>query len=130
MKLERIHLLVGLAVFAYFLGTGIYMRSNFPDLYHGDEAMHYIFRSRHVYILLSALLNILTGVYFSWQNDPRRKRLQTLGSLLLLIAPLLHIAAFSIEPYDMSRLGVLTTLAVSSNLIGTAAHLLGGLRIR
>lgn len=101
---------------------------NFPDLYAEDETVRYLFRSRHVYILFSSLINILLGLYLSRSQSPLGARLQFLGSLLLLAAPLLHIAAFLVEPLSQVRL--LTTGATLLAFGGTIAHLLGGYRSR
>ena len=101
---------------------------NFPDLYAEDETVRYLFRSRHVYILFSSLINILLGLYLSRSESPLSARLQFLGSLLLLAAPLLHIAAFLVEPLSQVRL--LTTVATFLAFGGTIAHLLGGYRSR
>lgn len=96
----------------------------FPDLYAGDETVRYLFRSRHVYILFSSLINILLGLYLYRSRSPLGARLQFVGSLLLLAAPMLHIAAFLMEPLSQVRL--LTTVAAFLSFVGTLAHVLGG----
>ena len=122
--LREIHLTVGIATLLVFLGTGGYLRMNFPDLYAGDKTVRYLFRSRHLYILFSSLINILLGLYLNQNQSPLGARLQFGGSLLLLAAPPLHIAAFLMEPLSQVRL--LTTVATFLSFLGTLAHVLGG----
>ena len=54
---RKLHLIVGLAGVAVFLGTGVYMRTHFPALYAGNEALRYMYRANHVY-LLTALAGV------------------------------------------------------------------------
>ena len=49
------HLLIGLVGFAAFLGTGLYMARHFPGAYASDEAIRYMYRANHVYLLLASL---------------------------------------------------------------------------
>src|SRR5207237_9752316 len=55
-------------------------------------------RSRHIYILLAGLVNLAVGTYFVRRAGGWRRTLQTLGSILVLAAPLLLLAAFFTEP--------------------------------
>lgn len=101
---------------------------SFPDLYAGDETVRYLFRSRHVYLLFSSLINILLGLYFHQSQSPLGARLQFGGSLLLLAAPLLHITAFLMEPLSQVRL--ITIAATFLSFVGTLAHVLGSYQLR
>jgi hypothetical protein len=47
------HRAAGFLFVAVFLATGVYMKTQFPDAYHGDPGMRMMIRSAHVYILLS-----------------------------------------------------------------------------
>ncbi len=62
---------------------------------HGERMMR---RSAHVYILFSALANLLIGGYLTWREEPQFRRMQKVGSVFLLIAPAGFLAAFFIEP--------------------------------
>ncbi|MGH2566714.1 MAG: hypothetical protein ACRDGA_00120 [Bacteroidota bacterium] len=57
-QLAHSHIVIGIATVVVFLGTGLYMRLNFPDLYESNEAIRYLFRANHLYILFAGLLNI------------------------------------------------------------------------
>ncbi len=105
-----------------FLGTGVYMRISFPELYDGNEVIRYLFRANHVYILFSGLLNVLPGLYLSWSIIPWRKSLQRVGSWMLLIAPLFFMVAFIVEPVQASPMRPLTVTAAFVTLIGVTLH--------
>lgn len=123
MNANRIHLILGFAVFGVFLCTGLYMRANFPGLYHGNEAIHYMYRANHIYILLSGLLNIIVGVYSSPSPQRWKANLQRLGSLLFLLGPAILVFAFF---YEASRGGPerpVTLIGVLCLFTGTACHL-------
>jgi hypothetical protein len=108
-RLKEVHLLVGVTTLLVFPGTRGYMRMNIPELYGGEETIRYLFRSRHISILFSSLINILLGIYLRRSIDPGNARMQFTGSVLLLPAPAVHIAAFVVEPFSEVRF--LTTVA-------------------
>ena len=58
MQLRALHLGVGLAGVVVFLGTGIYLRMVFPELYATNEALRYVYRANHVYVLFASLIKI------------------------------------------------------------------------
>jgi len=123
---RRIHFLVGLATVIVFLGTGVYMRMNFPALYINDIVIRYMFRANHVYLLFSGLINIVLGLSVSHSNVIWKRRLQTIGSWILLSAPALFLAAFFIEPPQATPSRPITLLAVFLSLLGVIAHTIGG----
>jgi hypothetical protein len=124
------HLIFGITVFVVFLVTGRFMRADFPDKEIIPPELRLLMRSRHIYILLSALAHILLGLYLQVHAETWRKILQILGSLLLFLGSFLLIWAFWLETYathnfsDLSRYGLYATLA------GTIFHLLGNIRIK
>lgn len=94
--MRRLHLLTSAGTLLAFIGEGVYMLVRFPAAYHGDPTMHMLFRSAHVYLLFSALLNATLGLYV--RPSPARPRLQLAGSVLVLAAPALLLLAFLLEP--------------------------------
>jgi hypothetical protein len=124
MKMNSIHLSVGIITVIIFLFTGIYMRLNFPEIYNSNEAIRYIFRANHVYILLSGLINISTGTYLVLYSNNRVRNLQIIGSVLLLFAPILLIAAFFYEPPKARPDRYITGLGIVFILIGIICHLI------
>lgn len=96
--LAQSHLLVGIVFFILFLLTGVYMALNFPELYSGREEVRMMFRSTHIYLLMSALINLMTGNYLLHAKQTSYSMLTKLASLLIVITPVLFFAAFFIEP--------------------------------
>ena len=92
--MNKIHRLIGSLTVLIFLSTGFYMRANFPGLYEENEAIRFMYRANHIYILLAGLLNIAIGTYFIFTPKKWMKNLQIVGSSALLIAPVLLVSAF------------------------------------
>jgi hypothetical protein len=130
--IAKAHWWIGALGVAVFLGTGLYLRTHFPQLHGGNDAIRYQFRANHAYILLSSLANVLVGLHLPAAEVVRswRGQVQRLGSLLLLLAPPLFMVAFAVEPPHASPDRPLTTAAVAAMLAGTALHALGRLRRR
>lgn len=96
--LAQSHLLVGAVFFVLFLLTGVYMILNFPELYNGREEVRMMYRSTHIYLLMSALLNLMAGNYLLGVEEANFLRLKKLASLLIVVTPPLFFAAFIVEP--------------------------------
>ena len=87
-----------------------------------------MFRSRHIYILLAGLLNLGVGVYFTYWRERWRKILQVIGSVLLIVAPLMMIGAFFYEPTLKGLQRTLTLPAIVMLVVGVFFHLFSGMR--
>lgn len=74
------------------------MAAGFPEINQDDYGMRMMFRSAHVYILMSALVNLVMGCYLKLQDQPAARRVQLFGSLLVLITPAIFLVAFFVEP--------------------------------
>lgn len=117
-----LHLVVGIVGVLGFLATGQYMDHVHDHLRGMDDARRLLFRSRHIYLLFGALVNLALGLHLrparGW-----RWWLQTPGSLLVLSSPFLATAAFFIEPWltDLSR--PYTRPATYACLAGLVLHL-------
>jgi hypothetical protein len=98
MPLKSLHLLVGVAGVLVFLGTGGYMATHFPAAYEHNEAIRYMYRANHVYLLLAGLINIAIGIYRGNSRPGWRGGVALAGSALVLAAPLLLVYAFFAEP--------------------------------
>lgn len=98
MNSKPIHLLIGALTLGVFLLTGLYMKFNFPSVYESNEAIRYQFRANHIYILMIGLINVVTSLVPLPQGKNWRSKVYTLGSVFVMLAPLLLISAFFIEP--------------------------------
>ena len=82
-----------------------------------------LYRSRHIYILLSAMLHLALGVYFSYQPEKVRRTLQLLGSLLITVASVLFVYAFFQEPSLTNLYTPYSRKGIFMLVGGTALHL-------
>lgn len=115
-------LIVGLAGFAAFLGTGLYMARHFPGAYASAEAIRYMYRANHVYLLLASLLNVALGCYWPGPRAGWRGKLGLAGCGLLLLAPVVLLYAFFAEPPHASPERGMTFIGVLIALLGIAAQ--------
>lgn len=81
---KRLHILVGLAGLAAFLLTGQYMDRWLGHLEGMPDGPRALYRSGHIYILFSASLNLLLGVYVMRFPGRTSRWLQYAGSALLV----------------------------------------------
>ncbi len=122
-KLNLIHRRYGIAVVGVFLLTGVYMWAGFPELYGANEAIRFMFRANHIYILLAGLLNIGLGTYLSLSEQRWRRNLQVAGSFFILVAPAILVIAFFYDPPRANPDRLITKAGIVSLLVGTLCHL-------
>ena len=82
-----------------------------------------LYRTRHIYILLSGLLHLGIGSYFKYRLETVRRTLQLLGSLLITGAPILFIIGFFQEPHLTGLYAPLSKKGIIMIAIGTLLHL-------
>jgi hypothetical protein len=125
--MRKLHLIFGILLFVVFVTTGRFMRWDFPDKEIIPQELRILMRSRHIYILFSACIHILLGVYFQRQTQNWRKYLQTFASFLLIASSFVLVYGFIYETYqtqhfsDVSRNGIYLTLA------GTILHVIANI---
>jgi hypothetical protein len=119
-RLRLFHLWLGWGTFAIFLGTGLYMAREFPEAYRGHDAVRYLYRGNHVYILFAALLNLTLG--FRPFDAGEGRRLQTIASVLVAAAVPLLVSAFFVEPPKASPERPLTLFGIVAAAAGTGLH--------
>jgi hypothetical protein len=120
--MNRIHRIVGVFTVIVFLGTGVYLRMRFPDLYAENESIRFLFRANHVYILFSGLLNVVAGLSLPFSEILWRKKVQQTGSWLLLASTPAFLIAFIVEPMQASPMRPITVAGAILALIGVALH--------
>lgn len=123
--MRSVHFLVGVLGVLVFLGTGVYMRSGFPELYAGNEALRFMYRASHVYLLFASLVNIVLGVYLVTPRRGWRAVLSRIGSALTVLSPILLCYAFFAEVPTASPERTLTALGVIFSALGVVAQLPG-----
>ena len=142
MTLRRLHLLVGLAAVVLFLLTGLHMHFRYDHLRGMTDASRLLFRSTHIYLLFSGLLNLALGLYLpvpeagggaaggtaEGQGTAGWSMLRDAGSVLILIGPLLFLAGFLREPFLGALARPFSRPAIYAALAGMALHWLASLR--
>src|SRR5437879_3163224 len=84
--INKIHLLIGVLGVVLFLVTGQSMRHFIHGAMEQSDRLRFSIRANHVYILMSALLNLSLGSYFRMNLIRWRAWLQVIGSWLIIIA--------------------------------------------
>lgn len=121
-----LHLAFGAFVIAAFLLTGQFMDHALAHLEGMPDGPRMLYRTRHIFIMFSALLHLAVGAYVRPGRRRRSRAFQFCGSALLTLAPILFVAAFFYEPTlgdletPLSHWGAYLTVA------GVMLHLAGG----
>ena len=124
--MKRFHIIFGFIVVVVFLLTGQYMEYVHNRIL--PDGTRVLYRSRHIYILLAGLLNLAIGTYYSQRPKGWRRTLQSIGSLLLILAPFLLLAGFFYEPTRGPEQTTIAPLGIFAVAIGTVLHFISGSR--
>lgn len=111
-----------------FVLTGQYMDRVLHHLQGMPDGPRMLYRSRHIYILLTALLHLGIGSYIQYQADTLRRMLQWFGSMLITIAALLFLVAFFYEPSLSGLYAPVTKKGIYLIAVGVLLHLLSTVR--
>ena len=125
--MRRLHLIIGLSMLVVFLVSGQVMAHHEPPVSSLGAETRLLFRSRHIYLLAGALVNVMAGIYLQLRPAGWRRRVQMVGSALLLLAPVLLLAAFLSEPqHGLQEKMRFSMDGIVAMALGTLAHLLSG----
>ena len=89
-----------------------------------------LYRTRHIFILMSGLLHLGIGTYFSSRPTAIRRALQITGSILITAATVLFTIAFFYEPHLEDLRTPLSLAGTITIAVGTLLHLFSGVRQR
>ncbi len=95
-----------------------------------DDTTRMLFRSSHIYILLAAVTNAMTGLYLRPADASWWCVLQAIGSLALLAGPPLLLAGFCTEPYRSGLARPWSRPAIYLALGGVVLHLVAAIPAR
>ena len=126
--MKRFHLIFGLIVLVVFLLTGQYMDRFHEHLRYTPDGPRMLYRTRHIFILMSGLLHLGIGSYFSYRAPTWRRVLQILGSALITIAPVLLTIAFFYEPNLQGLYAPLSKRGIIMLAVGALLHVVSGVR--
>jgi hypothetical protein len=121
-RLRTLHLSVGTLGVVAFLLTGQYMHWAHSHLQGMPDGPRLFYRSSHIYLLLSSLLNVLLGCYLVRPQRRLLHRAQTVASLAILMGPLLLCASFFFELHNPALLRPMGRMAIFLAFGGVLAH--------
>jgi hypothetical protein len=125
--LKQFHFVFGIVAVLVFLLTGQYMAIYQGHLQGMAGMPRLLYRSRHIYILFASLLNLVLGAYVTRQPKGWRRTLQIAGSILIVTATGLLVAAFIYEPSQgQIEYTPFSFYGIILIAIGTITHVLGG----
>ena len=124
--MKWVHLIFGILLFFVFTTTGSYMRADFPDKDAIPQELRLLMRSRHIYILFSALIHLALGAYMRLRPETGRKILQIAGSAFLFLSSGFLVWAFVVETYSLQHFSDLSRYGIYTSVAGAGLHLLGG----
>ena len=126
--MRRLHLLIGSSALTAFLASGAYMELHFHHLSGFDEATRLLFRSTHIYLLFAALLNLALGTCAERRDLGWRRWTRRIGSVLVMVAPILCVLAFLREPWLTRLSRPYTVPAVIICVAGVLCHVVSNSR--
>lgn len=118
------HVLIGSLGLAAFLLTGQYMHHYLDHLRGMPDGPRLLYRSSHIYLLWSSLLNLVLGCYVECSAIRAVRRAQSLASLALAAGPALLVASFFAESDAGTLQRPLARIAIYLALGGALAHAL------
>jgi hypothetical protein len=74
------------------------MARHVPNVHTLSSEVRMMYVSRHIYLVGAALVNLVLGLYLQLNPHGWRRRMQQIGSLLILISPVSLLLAFMAEP--------------------------------
>ena len=125
--MKKVHLIFGVLVVIVFLLTGQYMDKHFNHLRGMADAPRLLYRTRHIFILFSGLLNLGIGAYFTYRMEAWQRAIQLLGSLLIFTASFLFVIGFFYEPTRGDLRTPLSHYGVYAITAGAILHVISGM---
>lgn len=122
------HIIFGIVLFFIFTTTGSYMRADFPDKEAISQELRVLMRSRHIYILFSALIHLMLGGYFRFGAETWRKIVQIIGSGVLVLSSVFLVWAFVVETYELRNFSGLSRNGIYLSLAAVVLHLAAAVR--
>lgn len=106
------------------------MRVDFPDKDVISQELRVLMRSRHIYILLNALIHITLGIYLQIRPRLWQRLTQYGGSIALTASGVFLVLAWRTETYELQQFSDLSREGIYLSLAGVVLHLIGGLTIK
>jgi hypothetical protein len=126
-KLRKVHLTFGILVLIIFLLTGQYMDKYYNHMVGVPDGIRLLYRTRHIFILLSGLTNLGIGAYFTFRPRLWGRVLQLVGSALTFLSSVLFTLGFFYEPGFGNLRTPLSHWGVYCIVAGVLLHLFSGI---
>lgn len=88
-----------------------------------------LYRTRHIFILMSGVLHLGIGSYFSYRVQMWQRVLQILGSVLITISPVLFTIGFFYEPKLEGLHAPLSKIGIIITAVGALLHVVSGVKV-
>jgi hypothetical protein len=121
-SLRMAHLAVGAIAVGAFLVTGMIMHGHQPPLSSVNWDERLLFRSRHIYLLGAALVNLALGAHYALPPGALRRGAAVAGSLLALASVVMLFFAFFAEPMARRAPGNVSALGLYALFGGVMLH--------
>jgi len=96
-RLRTVHLVIGTLGFLTFVLTGQYMHWAHDHLHGMADGPRLLYRSSHIYLLWSSLLNVLLGCYLNPLRNGFLRAGQSIAGLAIIAGPFLLVTSFFAE---------------------------------
>jgi hypothetical protein len=96
-SLKQFHLGLGIAGIVIFVLTGQYMAIFLHGLTDLPDGPRLLYRTSHLYLMWSSLVNLIVGVYFIVAATRSARIMQCIASAFIFAGPPLIIAGFFLE---------------------------------
>ena len=126
--MKKVHLIFGMAVVIAFLLTGQYMDKHYNHMVGVPDAPRLLYRTRHIFILFSGLLNLGIGAYFTYRTETWQRAIQLVGSLLIFTASFLFVIGFFYEPNLSNLRTPLSHYGAYAIAAGAVLHVISGVK--
>jgi len=119
--LKKWHLWTGILFLILFVLSGLYMIVNFPAL-EENALVRMMYRANHIYLLLTALLNIIFGSLVIDTTPFQHRLLFNSASILIILSPLFLMLAFIFEPQRATFDRIFTFVGILLVLSGVVLY--------
>jgi hypothetical protein len=130
LDVGNVHRILGILMAFMFIGTGAYMHVEYDHLRNMEDAQRLLFRSVHIYLLLASLVNFALGIHYWVHPQTTYRLLQTIGSTLVGLSPVLFLLAFFNEPFLDGLQRPFSTPAIYAITAGLLLHLIAWYQAR
>jgi hypothetical protein len=124
--MKKVHLIFGVCVVIAFLLTGQYMDKFYNHMRGVPDTPRLLYRTRHIFILLSGLLNLGIGAYFTYRIQTWRRTIQLLGSAMIFAASFMFVIGFFYEPTLSNLRTPLSHWGTYAIAAGAVLHVISG----